>query len=383
MVRLIVALGMLFCALAPSLGAARAQGFETKAAQAILLDAETGAILYAKNADEPFPPASLAKLMTTEVLFQALKTGQLSMQQGFPVSEHAWRTGGAPSGTATMFAAVKSTVPLEALLQGIIVQQANDACIILAEAMAGSEEGFAQRMNERARSVGLSKSTFVNPTGLPAEGQQVTAREVMLLSHHLWREYPEYYHYFGQEDFEWNRIRQRNRILRLGIGADGLALGFTEGHGYAIAASMERNGRRLFAVLAGIPEEEERPEETRKILEWGFSAFERRQLFNAGEVLGEASVYAGAKSSVRLRAAGPLSVLLPAGESRAFSARIVYNGPITAPIKEGAPVAKLQIWIGDMLSQETQLYAAESIGEGTLRQRAFSAVEELLVGWMR
>jgi len=381
MVRL-VAICILLAALAPTFPA-RAQGFETKAAQAFLLDADTNAILYSKNADELFPPASLAKLMTAELLFRALETGQLSLQQELPVSEHAWRTGGAPSGTATMFAAVKSSVPVEALMQGIIVQQANDGCIILAEGMAGSEEAFARLMTQRARELGLSKSTFVNPTGLPAEGQQITAREVALLSQHLWRRYPKYYHYFGQEDFEWNRIRQRNRVLRLGIGADGLALGFTEGHGYAIAASMERAGRRLFAVLAGIPEEKERPEEARKLLEWGFSAFSKRQLFRAGEIVGEASVYGGARSSVALRTSGPLSALLPTGDSQRYSARIVYNGPVAAPIDEGMAIGTLQIWIDERLSQETQLYAAESVDEGSLRQRALGAVEELLVGWMR
>jgi D-alanyl-D-alanine carboxypeptidase (penicillin-binding protein 5/6) len=282
-----------------------------------------------------------------------------------------------------MFAAVNSRVPIEALLQGIIVQQANDGCIILAEGMAGSENAFARLMTERARALGLTRSVFVNPNGLQAEGQQVTVREIALLSRHLWREYPEYYRYFGQEDFEWNRIRQRNRVLRLGTGADGLALGFTEGQGYAIAASMERNGKRLFAVLAGIPEEQERPEETRKMLEWGFSAFERRQLFTAGEIIGDANVYGGAKGTVALRAAGPLWALVPTGESQSFSARIVYNGPISAPVEEGVAVGNLQIWIGDTLSQEIPLLAAESVVKGTLRQRAFGAVEELLVGWMR
>ncbi|WP_011580918.1 MULTISPECIES: D-alanyl-D-alanine carboxypeptidase family protein [Chelativorans] len=382
MIRLASALSLLVLAFVP-LPFARAQSFETKAAQAFLLDGETGAILYSKNADEPFPPASLAKLMTAELLLNALKTGRISMQREFEVSEHAWRTGGAPSGTATMFAAVNSRVPIEALLQGIIVQQANDGCIILAEGMAGSENAFARLMTERARALGLTRSVFVNPTGLPAEGQQVTVREIALLSRHLWREYPEYYRYFGQEDFEWNRIRQRNRVLRLGTGADGLALGFTEGQGYAIAASMERNGKRLFAVLAGIPEEQERPEETRKMLEWGFSAFERRQLFTAGEIIGDANVYGGAKGTVALRAAGPLWALVPTGESQSFSARIVYNGPISAPVEEGVAVGNLQIWIGDTLSQEIPLLAAESVVKGTLRQRAFGAVEELLVGWMR
>ncbi|WP_309084450.1 D-alanyl-D-alanine carboxypeptidase family protein [Chelativorans sp.] len=377
----------LIALLAPALGQpAPAPLFETKAAQAFLVDGGTGAVLYQKDPDTPFPPASLAKLMTVEVVFHALKNGRLSMHDQFVVSEHAWRKGGAPSGTATMFAAVKSSVPVAALIQGIIVQQANDACIILAEAMAGSEENFAKLMNERARAIGLKTSTFVNPTGLPAEGHQVTAREMVLLAQHLQREYPQYYRYFSQPEFEWNRILQRNRnpLLRLDIGVDGLGSGFTEGIGYSIAASQKRGDRRVFAALAAIPSEEERVEETRKMLEWAMSAFQQRQLFAAGEIVGEASVYGGEEGSVPLRPQGPLVALVPAaGHEQPVSARIAYQGPLPAPVEEGTQVAKLQVWLGDTLSQETPLYAAESVAAGTLRQRAFGAVQELLVGWMR
>ncbi|WEX11908.1 D-alanyl-D-alanine carboxypeptidase family protein [Chelativorans sp. AA-79] len=373
-------------ALAIALGPAShawTQGLETKAAQAFVIDAGTGTVLLSKNPDEFMPPASLAKLMTVELVFHALESGRLFPEEEFPVSVHAWRTGGAPSGTATMFAAVKSSVPVGALIQGITVHQANDACIIIAEAMAGSEENFARLMTERARTIGLQKSTFVNPTGLPADGQQVTPREMALLAQHLLREYPGYYHYFSQPDFEWNRINQRNRLLRLETGADGLGLGFTEGTGYSIIASAARDGRRLVAVLTGIPTEKERVEETRKVLDWGFDAFRKRRLFTEGEVIGEASVYGGAKGSVALRANGPVSALLPSRDSESYSARIVYDGPIPAPVEQGTPVGKLQIWIGDMLSQETELHAAETVPRGTLRQRAFGAVEELLVGWTR
>lgn len=363
----------------------RAQLYDTKAAYAFLIDAGSGTVLFSKDADKPIPPASLAKLMTAELVFDALKKGRLTLADEFPVSEHAWRTGGAPSGTATMFAAVNSSVPLEALIQGIIVHQANDACIIVAEGLAGSEGSFAARMTERARALGLEKSTFVNPTGLPAEGQQTTVREVALLSRHLWQEYPEYYHYYAQPDFEWNRIRQRNRnpLLRLNIGADGLATGFTEGVGYAIAASAERQGRRLFLALGGIPSEEERAEEARKMLEWGFDAFEERELFAAGELVGAAYVYGGEKRTVALRAEGALSALLPVGSSEQVSARVVYEGPVPAPVEEGTPIGSLEIRIGDMVSRQVPLYAAETVNRGTLSQRALDAVQELLVGWMR
>ncbi|WP_159585807.1 D-alanyl-D-alanine carboxypeptidase family protein [Chelativorans xinjiangense] len=366
-------------------GLVRAEPYESKAPRAFMVDAETGAVLYSRNADEPFPPASLAKLMTMEVVFDALKNGRVALDETFFVSEYAWRTGGAPSGTATMFAAVKSSVPLEALIKGAIVQSANDACIIIAEGMAGSEENFAQTMTERARAVGLEESTFVNPTGLPAEGQKVTAREMTLLARHLWREYPEYYGYFSQPDFEWNGIFQRNRnpLLPLEIGADGLGTGFAEASGYAITASATRQRRRVFVTLGGLTSEDERVEEARKIIDWGMRAFAKRALFAAGEAIGEVRVYGGEKSRLAVRAAESLSVLVPLGEPGRLSARIVYQGPVPAPVEEGAEVGTLQIWLGDTLSQEAPLYAAESVAKGTLRQRAVGAMGELLIGWMR
>jgi serine-type D-Ala-D-Ala carboxypeptidase (penicillin-binding protein 5/6) len=363
----------------------RAQLFETKAGQAFMIEAETGTVLFSKEPDRPFPPASLAKLMTLEVVFSALKSGRLSLEDSFFVSEYAWRTGGAPSRTATMFAAVKSSVPLEALIQGIAVHSANDACIVIAEGMTGSEENFAQLMTERARAIGLETATFVNSTGLPAEGQWVTVREMTVLARHLWSEYPEYYRYFSQPDFEWNRIFQRNRnpLMRMDIGVDGLGAGFAEDYGYAITFSAERQGRRLFASLGGLASEAERVEEARKMLDWGMRGFEKREIFAAGERVGEASVYGGAKRGVALRAEGPLEVFVPIADAERLTARIVYDGPVQAPVEEGARIGTLQVWIGDTLSWETPLYAAETVSLGNLRQRALGAVQELLVGWLR
>lgn len=364
---------------------AAAQLFETEAPYVYLIDAETGAVLFSKNADEPFPPASLAKLMTVEVAFNALKQDRLSLEDEFHISENAWRTGGAPSGTSTMFAAVNSSVPLTALLKGIIVQSANDGCIAIAEGVAGSEAAFARMMTDRARALGLEKSTFANSTGLPAEGQYVTAREMTQLALHLWREYPGYYAYFAEPEFEWNGILQRNRnpLLRLGIGADGLKTGYTEASGYAIVASVARGDRRLFATLSGLESEHERMEETQRMLDWGMRAFEKKRVFAAGEALGEARVYGGERSTVGLQANGPLSILVPVDEPESLSAHIIYEGPIAAPVEEGAELATLQIRMGDEISAEVSLYAAESVPIGTLRQRALDAAGELLVGWMR
>ncbi|TIU23880.1 MAG: D-alanyl-D-alanine carboxypeptidase, partial [Mesorhizobium sp.] len=216
---------MLFCAVPAS-----AQLFETKASQAFMIDADTGTVLFSKDADKPIPPASMAKLMTMEVVFNALKAKRMTLDDTFVVSENAWRTGGAPSGTSTMFAKLKSAVRVEDLIQGVTVQAANDGCIVFAEGMAGSEANFAAQMTERARELGLAKSTFVNSTGLPADGQQTTVRELTMLALHLWRDYPEFFHYYGQPDFTWNKIAQRNRnpLLAMGIDADGFVAGASE-----------------------------------------------------------------------------------------------------------------------------------------------------------
>ncbi len=364
---------------------AAAQLFETRAPHAFMIDADTGTVLFSKDPDELIPPASLAKLMTMEVVFNALKTGRLSLDDEFFVSENAWRTGGAMSGGSTMFAEVRSSIRLEDLIQGVIVQSANDGCIIIAEGMAGSEENFAQLMNERARQIGMANSVFKNSTGLPAEGQAVTVRELAMLAHHIWTEYPDYYDYYSQPEFTWNNITQRNRnpLLRMNIGADGMKTGFTEESGYAIVGSVARDDRRLFAAMSGMESDAQRAEEARKILDWGMRAFDKYQVFAVDEIVGEAKVYGGAKSGVALRSQGPISVFVPLTNRDRLIARIVYDGPVMAPVEEGARVGTLRVWIGDAMSQETALYAAESVNRGKLHQRALDALEELAVGWLR
>lgn len=366
-------------------GGAVAEEFETKARQVFMIDAETGTVLYAKDADAAVPPASLAKLMTMEVAFDAVKSGRRSMEDVFPVSEHAWRTGGAPSGTATMFAALKSSIRLGDLVQGAIVQGANDACIIIAEGMAGSEERFVAMMNERARALGLKNSVFVNSSGLPAEGQFVTMRDLVLLGEHIWRTYPEYYRTYSQADFTWNKIFQRNRnpLLAMDIGADGMGTGYTEASGFAVLGAVEKDGRRIFAAMGGLASDKERAEEARRLFGWGMSAFRKSRLFTDGAIVGEVSLYGGAKAGVAVRARGPVDMLVPVEDPGRLQARIIYQGPVIAPVEEGSPIGVLRVSIGDTLSQETPLYAAESIGVGTLQQRAMDAVGELLVGWLR
>jgi D-alanyl-D-alanine carboxypeptidase (penicillin-binding protein 5/6) len=376
---------LLVAAAALSSPPAAAQLFETKAKQAFMIDGETGTILFSKEPDALIPPASLAKLMTMEVVFNAIKAGRYTLDDTFQVSENAWRTGGAGSGGSTMFAELKSTIRLGDLIQGVIVQSANDGCIVIAEGMAGSEANFAALMTERARELGLEKSVFKNSHGLPAEGQVVTVRELVALARHIWREYPDFYKYYSQPQFTWNKITQRNRnpLLTMDIGADGLKTGFTEESGYAIVGSVSRDGKRLFAALSGMTSERERAEEARKMLDWGMRAFKKTELFAEGDVVGEASVYGGEKSGVALRAEGPVSIFVPITNSDRLVARIVYQGPVVAPVEEGTRIGLLRVWIGDVLSQETPLYAAESVGRGALHERALDAIGELMVGWMR
>lgn len=364
---------------------ASAQLFETKAGQAYLIDAATGTVLFSKDPDKLIPPASLAKLMTMELVFEALRAGRYTPETTFQISENAWRTGGAPSKTSTMFAELNSLVPLGELMQGAIVISANDACIAIAEGMAGSEENFATAMTERARKIGLTKSVFRNSTGLPADGQVVTVRELALLAQHLWRTYPEYYPLYSQAEYKWNNINQQNRnpLLRMDIGADGLKTGFTEESGFAIVGSAARDGKRLFLAMSGMATDKERAEESRKLLDWGMRAFSKIDIFAADETVGEAKMFGGEKSRVRLTANGAVSMLVPIANRDKVIARIVYEGPVEAPIEAGAPVGKLKIWVGDLLTQETPLYAAESVGVGSLHRRALDAIEELAIGWLR
>lgn len=363
---------------------ASAQLYTTPAKQALLMDADTGTILFSKEPDTKIPPASLAKLMTMEVVFHQLKSGKLSLQDKFFVSENAWRTGGAISGSSTMFAELNSEIPLQDLIRGVIVQSANDGCIIIAEGLAGSEAAFAGLMNERAKTIGLSGSRFTNSTGLPDENQFVSIRDLAKLAQHVISTYPQYYRYYQEPEFEWNNILQRNRnpLLKMNIGADGMKTGFTEASGYAIVGTATRNNQRLIAVLSGMESKRQRAEEARKILDWGFRAFDKFSLFQDGEVIGQANVYGGFKPGVEVVGDGPVEIYLPIGNRDKIKARIVYEGPLMPPVEKGDKIATLKVWIGDELSQETALYANETVEEGGITRKAVDAAKELLFGWL-
>ncbi|NTA47811.1 D-alanyl-D-alanine carboxypeptidase [Agrobacterium tumefaciens] len=358
--------------------------FIAKAEQAYMIDAETGTVLLSQNESQPFPPASLAKLMTVEVVLDALSKEQVTPETAYPVSEYAWRTGGAPSRTSTMFAALKSSVSINDLLTGIIVQNANDGCIVIAEGMTGSDAAFAKRMTARAGELGMSRSTFTNSTGFPDPGNQTTARDMVRLAQHLHDTYPDRYGLFTKPDFEWNRIFQRNKntLLMPGSGIDGLGLGFAEGSGFAAVVSAEREGRRVYLALSGIVDDKTRQEEARRVVDWGLTAFEKRHLFSKDEAVGSVSVYGGDVAHIDLSPKEDVSVLVPVNNPERISGRIVYRWPLNAPLDVGANAGTLRIFSGERLLREVPLYTKAAVGKGSLTQNATGALKELLLFWL-
>jgi|SRR3954470_2070341 D-alanyl-D-alanine carboxypeptidase (penicillin-binding protein 5/6) len=364
---------------------AAAQGFQTQAEQATLVDADSGTVLFEKNADQLFAPASMAKLMTVEVLFNEMRQGRLNAESEFTISENAWRRGGASAGGSSMFAQLNSKIKLPDLLRGIIVQSGNDASIAAAETVGGSEENFARMMTDRARQLGLTKSVFKNATGYSHPDQKVTARELALLALHLIETYPEEYKLFSEREFTWNKIRQQNRnpLLTMNIGADGLKTGYLQESGYGLTASAVQNGQRLVLVVGGLKTATERANEARKLLDWGFRAFEARQLFAAGDPVGEARVFGGDHGSVPLVAKKPVRLLLPRGSNDRIVARIVYQGPVQAPVEQGVPIGRLKVTRGEVQALDVPLYAGEAVGVGSLPRRAVDGLLELGTGLVR
>src|SRR3954452_1102636 len=360
-------------------------GYDTDAPTAILIEASSGSVLFEKNADELRAPSSMMTLMTAEVVFHAIKQGDIKLTDQYLVSENAWRKGGAPAGGPTMFAAIHSRVPVDDLLRGAIIQNGNDSCMILAEGIAGSEKAFAEIMTKRARELGLTKSTFANASGLPDPGNRMTVRELAKLARHIIQTYPDFYKIFNEREFTWNKIRQQNRnaLLNALEGADGLKSGFTKEGGYGMVGSAVQNGMRLIVVVNGLDDPDDRLTEAKKLLEWGFRNFEARTLFAAQQPVGYAKVFGGDSRSVKLASPDPIKVMVQKNGGDKLIARIVYNGPVRAPIEPGQRVGVVKVWRGANVAVEAPVYAAEAVGAGSTVRRAIDGASELMIGMFR
>ena len=367
----------LFLSLFLIAGTAAADPIETAAREAFIFDMNTGAVLLEKNADQLMSPASMSKLMTITMVFEWLKDGTLNMEDTLPVSEKAWKKGG-----SKMFVEVDTRVSIGDLLRGIIVQSGNDACIVVAEGLGGSEEGFAEAMTSRARELGLEKSTFRNATGWPDPNHKMTARELALLAKHIIQDFPEYYTIFAEKDFTFSDIKQGNRnpLLYKDNGADGLKTGHTEESGYGLVGSSERDGRRIILVVNGLENAKERSRESERLMEWAFREFNNYALFKSGDIVDNARVWLGDKDVVPLTVESDLTVTLSRQARKSMTVKVVYNEPIPAPIIKGTPVAQLVVSGPEIETIAVPLVAMEDISRPGTFKRLTSAVEYLVFG---
>ncbi|HUF57294.1 MAG TPA: D-alanyl-D-alanine carboxypeptidase family protein [Thermohalobaculum sp.] len=338
----------------------------TPATAAIVKDMTSNAVLLEKNADEPVPPASMSKLMTLYMIFEALESGRMSLDDTFRTSGHAASMGG-----SKMFIAQGEEVRLEDLIRGVVVQSGNDAAVALAEALSGTEPAFADLMNKRAAEIGLTNSHFTNATGWPDEEHRMSVRDLATLSELIIREYPEMYAYFVEEEMTWADIRQANRNPLLGVveGADGLKTGHTEEAGYGLAASAERDGRRVIVVVTGLESAGQRSQESERLINWAFRAFDTRTLFKAGEPLTDARVWLGAAQSVPVAPARDVIVTAPYGQLDQAKVAYVYDGPAEAPIEPGEQIGHIEIRLPDLPVTRVPAVATEAVGEGGLVAR--------------
>jgi D-alanyl-D-alanine carboxypeptidase (penicillin-binding protein 5/6) len=336
--------------------AAWAESIDTTATEAYVLDFDTGAVLLDKNAETQIQPASLSKLMTVYLLFDALKKGEVKLDDTFPVSKEAW----ALNEGSTMFG---DQIKIEDLIRGIIVQSGNDACLVVAEGLAGTEATFVERMNEKAKELGLTQSHFDNPHGLEDPRQLMTAHDVAWLAHHLIADFPEYYHYFSEKEFVFNGIKQGNRnpLLYKDPTVDGLKTGHLSISGYSVAVSAKRDGRRIIAVLIGTNSMQERSDESAKVLDWAYREFDNYTVAKAGSVLADAPVWLGQDATVPLAVGKDLLVTLPRATHDQLTAKAVFDGPIPAPIAAGQEVGKVVISAPGMADMEVPLVAGKEV----------------------
>jgi D-alanyl-D-alanine carboxypeptidase (penicillin-binding protein 5/6) len=357
-------------------GAAEAETIDTTATEAYVLDFDTGAVLLDKNAENQIQPASLSKLMTVYLLFDALKKGEVKLDDTFPVSKEAW----ALNEGSTMFVGIGDRIKVEDLIRGIIVQSGNDACLVVAEGLAGTEETFVERMNAKAKELGLTQSHFDNPHGLEDPKQLMTAHDVAWLAHHLIADFPEYYHYFSEKEFVFNGIKQGNRnpLLYKDPTVDGLKTGHLSISGYSVAVSAKRDGRRVIAVLIGTHSMQERSDESAKVLDWAYREYDNYTVAKAGAVLADAPVWLGQEATVPLAVGKDLVVTLPRATHDQLTAKAVFDGPIPAPIAAGQEVGKVVISAPGMTDMEVPLVAGKEVPKLGFFGRMVAAVKHFI-----
>jgi len=354
-----------------------AAAFETSATEAIVIDAETGAVLFEKDADKLTPPSSMTKIMTMYLVFERLKDGSLSLDDKLRVSEKAWRKGG-----SKMFVEVGKRVRVEDLIRGVIVQSGNDACIVIAEGLAGSEDAFAADMTAKAREIGMTSSVFKNASGWPDPEHLVTVRDLATLALRTVKDFPEYYHYYSEREFTFNKIRQSNRnpLLYKNMGADGIKTGHTEAAGFGLVGTAKRNDRRIVAVLNGMESIKERANESERVIEWAFREFDNYKLFAAGEKVIDADVWLGNAITVPLLIERGVKITLPRKARREMKVAVRYNSPIPAPIRKGDRLATLVIEAPDFKTMEIPLISGAQVDRLGLFGRLGAALKYILWG---
>ena len=352
--------------LAPLPGAA----FETKAREALVIDDGTGMVMFDKDAEKPIPPASMSKLMTLYMLFEALRDGRVTKETEFLVTPHAQSMEG-----SRMFVEAGTKVRVGDLIPGIIVQSGNDACVVVAEGLAGSEATFAEQMTAKARELGMNQSHFANASGLPDPGQVMSARDLVTLARHIIDDFPDEYHYFSETEYSWNGIKQHNRnpLLELGLGVDGLKTGHTAEAGYGLVGSAVQNGQRVLFMVGGLADDKERASETQALVKWAFGAFDTVKFYGAGAEVAQADVWLGAQPKVALVAPAALQMLVPREERAAMQARVVYTSPIQAPIAKGQTLGALEVTMPGKAPVSFDLVAASDVPRGGLMTRINAA----------
>jgi D-alanyl-D-alanine carboxypeptidase (penicillin-binding protein 5/6) len=354
---------------------------QSNAQYALMMDYETGAVLFSKDGDQPMAPASMAKLMTVAILFEKLKHGELRLEDTFTVSEQAWRLSVAGKNESSkMFVSIGSQIKVEDLLRGIIVQSGNDACTVVAEHFSGNEAAFSDLMNAEAKKIGLKNSVFRNASGLPDPDMHVTAHDLAILAAYLIREFPDLYRFFGEREFTWNGIKQANRNLLLGSypGADGLKTGHTAASGYGMVASAEQDGRRLILVVNGLKNEAERAAETKRLFDMAFREFRTYQLLKAGEVVGEAEVWAGEVRGVPLAVRQPVKLLMRRASRDGLKVKLDYLEPVMPPVARGQELGKLTITAPGVPDVVVPVYAGADVEAGGLMTQIKVGLKEIL-----